>query len=250
MPRPTLGFRVVAWCVIAALRALRWRIHCTGLDHVPRTGGAVVTWNHTSHVDFLLTALDVYRVLGRPVRFVAMRELWSHRTLFWVPRLANAVPVDRSSGDDRDRALRDAIAAARAGHLVFIAPEGTISRSFELLPFRLGPARIAQLAGVPLVPTASWGTHRLVTTGHRASLRRGYRLPVSVAYGEPMAAPADADPRELTDELQRRTDALLSDLWAGYPDGSPAGAWWVPARLGGGAPDHAAVLAERMGEDG
>lgn len=245
VPRPTWRFRVVATIVILCVSLARWRVRTEGLEHVPRAGGAVITWNHTSHVDFLLTLWDVYRRLDRPCRYVALRELWSSKLFGWVPRFADAVPVDRASDGDRDRALADAVQALRDGHLVLVAPEGGISPSFEPMPWRTGAVRMAQLAGVPVVPSVSWGTHRLVSTGHRFSPRRAWRIPVTVRFGTPVEVPADADPVEVTAQLRATTTRMLHQVQASYPDGNPAGAWWVPARLGGGAPDHATVLAAR-----
>jgi 1-acyl-sn-glycerol-3-phosphate acyltransferase len=234
--RPTLRFRIVAWIVILAVRVARWRVRVEGLEHVPAHGGAVITWNHHSHVDYLLTMLDIYRRLGRPGRYLAKRELWRSPAFGWVPRFADAVPVDRADGEDRDRALNEAVEALRAGDLVLVAPEGGISRSFELQPFRTGAARMAQRAGVPLIPSVGWGSHRLVTTGRRFSPRRAWRIPVTVRYGPPIEVGPHADPVEVTAQLHEVTERMLDEVQRHYPDGSPAGAWWVPARLGGGAP--------------
>jgi 1-acyl-sn-glycerol-3-phosphate acyltransferase len=236
LPRPTWRFRVVAALVIAACWLARWRFDARGVEHVPSDGGAVVVWNHHSHVDFLVTAVPLYRRLDRPIRFLAMQELWSSRTFGWVPRFADAVPVDRHSDAGRERSLRMAVEAARDGHLVFVAPEATISPSFELLPFRAGAARIAQAAGVPLVPSVSWGSHRLVTTGHPFSLRRGFGIPVTVRFEPPVRIGPDDDPVAVTDEVRTVMARRLDEVQRTYPDGTPAGAWWVPARLGGGAP--------------
>jgi 1-acyl-sn-glycerol-3-phosphate acyltransferase len=240
VPRPTWRFRVVATIVIVCVSLVRWRVRTEGLDRVPRSGGAVITWNHTSHVDFLITLWDVYRQLDRPCRYVALRELWSSKLFGWVPRFADAVPVDRVSDGDRDRALRDAVQALRDGHLVLVAPEGRISPSFEVQRWRTGAVRMAQLAGVPVIPSVSWGTHRLVTTGHRFSPRAAWRIPVTVRFGTPVHVPIDADPVEVTEQLRATTAMMLDEVQRGYPDGAPAGAWWVPARLGGGAPPHPA----------
>lgn len=245
VPRPTWRFRVVATIVIVCVSLIRWRVRTEDLEHVPTEGGAVITWNHTSHVDFLLTLWDVYRRLDRPCRYVALRELWSSRLFGWVPRFADAVPVDRASDGDRDRALADAVQALQDGHLVLVAPEGGISPSFEPLPWRTGAVRMAQLAGVPVVPSVSWGTHRLVSTGRGFSPRRAWRIPVTVRFGAPVDVPVDADPVVVTEQLREVTTAMLHDVQERYPDGAPSGEWWVPARLGGGAPDHAIVLAER-----
>ncbi len=241
LPRPTWRFRVAAALVVAAFWLARWRFDVRGIEHVPGDRGAVVVWNHHSNVDFLVTAVHLYRRLDRPIRFLAMQELWSSRGWWWAPRIGDAIPVDRHSDAGRQRSLRMAVEAARAGHLVFVAPEATISRSFELLPFRAGAARIARAAGVPLVPSVSWGSHRLVTTGHPFSLRRGLRIPVTVRYEPPVTIGPDDDPVAVTAQVRAVMARRLDELQRTYPDGTPAGAWWVPARLGGGAPPPDAV---------
>jgi 1-acyl-sn-glycerol-3-phosphate acyltransferase len=235
-PAPTWRFRLIARLVILCVWLGRWRIRTGGLEHVPQRGGAVITWNHHSHLDFVVTMYDVYRRLGRPCRYLALRELWRSRTLWWVPRLADAVPVDRASEVGRAASLRHAVAALEQGHLVVVAPEAGISTSFELLRFRTGAARMAQAAGVPLIPSASWGSQRLSTTGHRFAPLRTIGLPVEVRFGAPLhVAPGD-DVVAVTERLRERTAELLARIQADYPGGAPAGAWWVPARLGGGAP--------------
>jgi 1-acyl-sn-glycerol-3-phosphate acyltransferase len=235
-PRPSLRFRVVAWIVILAVRAVRWRVSVEGLRHVPDRGGAVIVWNHHSHVDFLLAMLDVYRRLGRSGRYLAKRELWRSPVFGWVPRFADAVPVDRADGRDRDRALTEAVEALRSGDLVLVAPEGGISISFELQPFRTGAVRMAQRAGVPVIPCVGWGSHRLVTTGRRFSPYRAWRIPVTVRYGSPIEFGPDEDAVACTARLHEEMERMLDEVQRDYPDGTPAGAWWVPARLGGGAP--------------
>ena len=235
-PRPTWRFRFLASLVIAFVALLRWRVRGEGVEHVPRHGGAVLTWNHNSHVDFLMTALVVYRELGRPVRFLAMRELWDSRTLGWIPRLAQAVPVRRGSASGRAGALQAAVTALREGHLVMVAPEGGISPSFEVERFRTGAARMAQLAGEPVIPTANWGSQRFSTTGHRPQLRRSVGLHVGVRFGAPVEVASDADVRAVSEDLRVRTAHLLDELQRTEAGEAPEGAWWVPARLGGGAP--------------
>lgn len=243
MTPPPLGYRFIANGIHVLGRLAGWRVDASGLEHVPATGGAVLTWNHTSHIDFGITVVPLLHRRRRWVRFLALRQLWDSRWLGWVPRFARCVPVDRGSADGRVGAFRDAVAALEQGDLVMVAPEGTISESFDPLPFRAGAVRMAQEAGVPIVPTVSWGTHRFVTTGHGASLRRAWRLPVVIRYGAPLAVAADEDVASATARLEAATASLLAEARAAYPDGAPAGAWWVPASLGGGAPSHADVLA-------
>lgn len=228
-----LGYRVIAALVLLCHRICGWRIDAEGLEHVP-DGGAVMTWNHTGHLDVVATAVPVHRWTGRWPRFLALRDLWDRPVLGRVLRLVDCIPVERAS--DAGGAFRHAVDALEDGHLVMVAPEGTISRSFDLLPFRTGAARMAQRGGAPLVPTASWGSHRVVTTGRGISWRRAWRLPVTVRVGEPIHVGPDDDPTAVTDLLRHRTQDLLDEARAAHPDGAPTGAWWVPASMGGGAP--------------
>lgn len=237
--RPSWRFRVLAWLAITCIRLARWRVRTRGLEHVPRFGGAVITWNHTGHVDAVVTAYDLYRQLDRPAHALARADLWDSWRTRWIVRFADAVPVDRSARTSRANSYAAAVDVLERGGLVLVAPEGRISTTFEVQPMRSGAARMAQQAGVPIVPSASWGSHRLVTTGRPFSLRRAWAIPVEVRFGEPISVATDADPVVVTALLERRTTELLDELQRTYPDGAPAGAWWVPARLGGSAPSAA-----------
>jgi 1-acyl-sn-glycerol-3-phosphate acyltransferase len=238
--RLTPKWRVIARIVIIVVRLLRWRVRVEGLEHVASQSGAVLAFNHHSYFDFVMTAWAPVRELRRPVRFLAKREIWASPRVGWVVRWGEAVPVDRSSGAARAEAYKAAIDALSAGDLVAVAPEQTISTSFDLLPFRTGAVRMAQAAGVPIVPAIGWGTQRFAAKGVGVKLKT--RLPVVVHYGEPLTIAPDEDPVAATARLQETMTKLLDEVQRGYEDGTPAGAWWVPARLGGGAPDHDEVV--------
>ncbi len=221
---------------------LRWRVTHEGVEHVPEQGGAVVTWNHHSYTDFLFVALGVVRDRRRIVRILGKAEIWENPVTRWFATQAGAVPVHRTTRGGGRRALDSAVAALRQGDLVMLAPEQTISTSFELLPFATGAARMALAAGVPIVPTAGWGSQRLYTKGRRPRVVTG--IPVTVVYGEPLVFPPGTTPEEATARLREATEDLLHHLQETYPDvPAPGDDWWVPRRLGGSAPDHQEVLA-------
>jgi len=239
-----LGWR---WNLLTALIVpgfviARWRIDVRGLEHVPREGGAVIAFNHHSYTDFIMLAWGIVLRLRRPVRFLAKREVCDSRWIGWVARWIAAIPVDRASSGARAQSLAEAEAALRTGDLVTIAPEQTISSSFELLPFRQGEARLAIAAEVPIMPRVGWGSHRFMTKGGTA--RRLTRIPVSVRFDTPILPLPGESAEALTRRLSDRMATVLDELQRTYPDGAPAGAPWVPARLGGGAPPHAEVLRE------
>lgn len=247
MPRPedprnpaaSWVYRLAARIAFTVMDVQRWRVAVEGVEHVPRHGGAVLAANHASYWDFFLAGRGPYLDWGRPVRILAKEALFRVPVFGRVMRRAEHIPVHRGSGT---AALASAVGGLRAGELVLVLPEQTISRSFDLLPFKTGAARMAIEAGVPLVPVITWGSHRFHTKGRRP--RPVWRLPVSVRYGAPLQPAPDADPVEVTERLRERMQTLLDEVQRDYPDGAPAGRWWVPARLGGGAPAHDRVLAE------
>lgn len=254
MPRPadprnpaaSWLYRLAAWTFFLVMRLQRWRFHVAGLEHVPRTGGAVIASNHTSFWDFFTTGHGPYLGWGRPVRILAKASLFELPIAGRVMHRAGHIPVRRGSGT---RALSSAVDALRVGELILVLPEQTITPAFELLPFKRGAVRMAASAGVPLIPAVSWGSHRFHTVRRRP--RWCWRLPVTIRYGEPLHPTPEDDIVEVTSELQRRVAALLDEVQRDYPDGAPAGQWWVPARLGGGAPSsemadaYLSGLAER-----
>jgi 1-acyl-sn-glycerol-3-phosphate acyltransferase len=230
-PRATWAYRFAATVAMSPITLQRWRLSVEGLEHIPRRGGVVLAMNHTSFVDFFAAGRPPYLELGRPVRILAKSSLFRAPILGWAMRAAEHIPVERGSGAD---ALSAAIEALRRGELVGVLPEQTISPSLELLPFKSGAVRMAQAAGVPVVPAVSWGSHRFWMTGTRPHLT--WRLPVLVAYGAPIVPGPDDDVDVLTAELRARMQVLLDGVQQRYPDGLPSGERWVPARHGGSAP--------------
>lgn len=239
-------YRIAARIAFAIMAMQRWRWDVRGVEHVPTTGGAVIASNHTSFWDFFAVGRAPYLGAGRPVRILAKESLFRAPLFGAVMRRAQHIPVHRGAGSE---AFRSAVAALRQGELVLVLPEQTISRSFELLPLRPGAARMAAEAGVPLVPSVSWGTHRFHTAGRWPRWR--WRLPVVVRYGEPLHPTPDDDFATVLAQLRERMRALLDDVRRDYLDGNPSGAWWVPASLGGAAPSveeaeqHLGAMTER-----
>jgi len=222
---------------------LRWKLRYRGIEHVPATGGAVIVWNHHSYSDFLFVALGIVRHRGRPVRILGKAEVWENPVTRWFADQAGAVPVYRlTEGGGRD-ALRAAVAALQAGDLVMLAPEQTISRSFELLPFASGAARMALAAGVPVIPVAGWGSHRAYTKGHAPVPVVG--IPIEVWYGEPLHLAPAMDPDHATATIRAALEPMVHELQEAYPDTpAPDDDWWLPRRLGGSAPGHDDVVAD------
>lgn len=231
MTQPSLIYRMAAALAFSVFDLQRMQINVVGLEHVPAEGGAVLAVNHTSYWDFFAAGRGPYEQLGRPPRILAKDSLFRVPIFGSMMRSAQHVPVARGAGRD---AFELATERLRAGELILVLPEQTISATFELLPFKSGAVRMAARAGAPVIPCAVWGIHRFHTDGRR--LRWSWRLPVEVRYGRPLLPDPDGDPAEATRQLRGAVRGLLAEAIAAYPDGAPEGAWWVPARLGGTAP--------------
>lgn len=238
LPRPSDGvprahwvYRLSARIAFTIFHLQRWRHEVEGLEHVPQRGGAVIAANHFSFWDFFLVGRGPYLASGRPVRILAKESLFRAPVFGALMRRAEHIPVHRGAGTD---AFASGVAALERGELVLVLPEGTISPAYDLVEFRTGAARMAARAGVPLVPAASWGSHRFHSVGRRPTW--SWRLPVTVRYGAPLHPGPEDDPRVVTSHLQAQVARLVDTLVTGYPDGTPPGAWWLPDRFGGGAP--------------
>ncbi|MEO7130844.1 MAG: lysophospholipid acyltransferase family protein [Dermatophilaceae bacterium] len=212
-----------------------------GEDHVPRTGGAVMAINHTGYMDFTFAGLAA-RKSKRLVRFMAKDVVFDHPISGPLMRGMKHIPVDRTAGTASYHA---AVEALRAGEIVGVFPEATISRSFELKEFKHGAARMAIEAGVPILPVIIWGSQRVWTKGHPKRLGRT-NTPIILSVGAPVAAPAGADPTELTAQYKAVMAQLLEQARAGYEPLTGPDLKYLPASLGGTAPTLAE--ATRMDE--
>jgi 1-acyl-sn-glycerol-3-phosphate acyltransferase len=200
----------------------------TGGENVPRTGGAVLVMNHVGYMDFTYAGFGC-RPAKRLVRFMAKAEVFSHPVSGPLMRGMHHIPVDRAAGASSYRA---ALEALRGGEIVGVFPEATISRSFELKEFKSGAARMALEAGVPVVPMIIWGSQRVWTKGHPKRLGRT-KTPISIDVAPALAPQGSAD--ELTATLREQMTRQLAKVQEAYSE-HPAGAFWVPAAIGGGAP--------------
>jgi len=214
-------------------RAMGLRFTLSGAEHVPRTGGAVMAVNHVGYLDFTFVGLAA-QPAGRLVRFMAKEEVFRHPLSGPLMRGMKHIEVDREAGM---ASFRAALRAVKAGEIVGLFPEATVSRSLEIKSFKSGAVRLARAGGVPLLPTVVWGSQRIWTKERPRRLGR-HRFPITIAVDEPMEVPPKADPEAYSVELRRRMTRLLHEVQDAYPDRPAPGedAWWLPARLGGSAP--------------
>jgi 1-acyl-sn-glycerol-3-phosphate acyltransferase len=218
----------------ALFGSLRLRLVAEGRDRIPDTGGAVIAMTHFGYLEFALVEWATWLHNRRRIRFMAQKRAFDRRGVGWVLRRMRHIEVDMTAGA---AAYADAVAALRAGELIGVFPEAGVSASFRVRELKTGAARLAAEAGVPIVPVAVWGGHRLLTKNRRIRMRDRVGVPVHLRVGERIPVAPDADPREVTDALRDELQRLVDDLQSSYPvDGR--GAWWQPRHRGGTAPTH------------
>ena len=206
------------------------RFDFQGVHHIPRDGGAILSINHVGYLDFALTGTAALPT-GRYVRFMAKKEVFDNKLAGPLMRGMHHICVDRRSGS---ASFVAALRALRAGEIVGIFPEGTISVSFEIKELKSGAVRLAMAAGVPVIPTIVWGSQRIWTKKVKRNLRRE-KIPIIVEFGEPLYFDKQSDVEASESLLRETMITMLHQVQQKYPD-SHQGQRWAPLRLGGSAP--------------
>jgi 1-acyl-sn-glycerol-3-phosphate acyltransferase len=209
---PAILYRVGLLGVRLGLALSGIRVHVTGRDHLQRNRAAVYAVNHASNVEPPIL-FDVLSELFPRLRILYKAELRKLPILTRAFDLAGFVPLERGNRDQSLPAIEGAARALREGNSFLIFPEGTRSRTGELLPFKKGGFILALKGQAPVVPVAIWGA--------RAAMRKGspiiYPVMVEVRIGAPVeTAGLTLDDRDrLIAEVRRTVESMLRDLQQG-----------------------------------
>lgn len=183
-----------------------YRLTITGRDHIPQVGGALLVPNHVSFIDGLL----LLATTDRPVRFLVDRYYYEHRLLNPFAKIMGAIPIP-TNGSPREilRALRQAGQSLDQEELVCIFPEGQITRTGNLLPFRSGFTRIVKGRDVPIIPIhldRVWGSV-FSFIGGRLLAKWPARIPYPVTLSIGEALPSTTSAEELRQAVQELGEA-------------------------------------------
>jgi 1-acyl-sn-glycerol-3-phosphate acyltransferase len=198
----TLGRMGVGLALASA--GIRFRV--TGRERIPADRAVVFCSNHESNVDPPVLFLALHKRL----HVLFKTELQKIPVLGKVMVRGGFVPVDRDRREASMASVERAAESIRAGNSFLIFPEGTRSRTSELLPFKKGGFIMAIKAQAPIVPVA--------VSGGRAAMQKGSwfvrPVMVDVRIGEPVATTSytldDRDDlievvRARIEELRRRS---------------------------------------------
>ncbi|MFT2816556.1 lysophospholipid acyltransferase family protein [Leifsonia sp. A12D58] len=225
----------------ALFSLLHLKPRVTGLQHLPDTGGAVLAITHFGYLDFALAEWMMWQKNKRHIRFMAKKGAFDQPLVGFVMRGMHHISVDMTHGAE---AYSLAVDALKAGELLGVFPEGGVNTSFTVRELKTGAVRMAAEANVPIIPIAIWGGHRLMTKGHKRSLKEAYGVPISFVIGDPITPSGSDDAQEQTLRLHDTMQELVDVAQERYPEDG-TGAWWQPRHLGGTAPTpEEAAIAE------
>lgn len=187
------------------LKAAGTPVVAEGLEQIPRGRTLMYASNHSSMFDIWA----ILATLPGSVRFVAKQELFKIPLLGSAMRAAGHVAIDRAARKKAFEAYDAAAQTIRAGvSSILVFPEGTRSRTGELLPFKNAPFGLAIAAQVPIVPVYVHHTFEILPKG-------AWRLrsrPIRLLVGEPIptAGLQPGDRERLRDEVRAAMVALQS----------------------------------------
>ena len=169
-----------------------YRIRILGRENLPLQGPALLVSNHMTFVDGMLLQASVQRF----IHFMIWKPFYEHPMLRGFFRLAKAIPV--GSGP---KELLTSFQAARRdleqGHVVCIFPEGGITRTGNLQPFKRGIEKILDGVDVPVIPVHLGGVWQslFAYSEGRFFWKRPRRplAPVMVSYGKPLPSSTPVD---------------------------------------------------------
>lgn len=178
---PAFLIRLGAFGIRLGLWSSGIRVEARGREHIQLQRSAVYAVNHTSNVEPPVV-FDLLRDLYPRLRILYKAELRKLPILVRAFDIAGFIPVERANRGQSLPAIDRAAEALRTGDSFLIFPEGTRSRSGELLPFKKGGFVMALKAQAPIVPVA--------IRGARDAMRKGSMLirpvRITVTFGAPI----------------------------------------------------------------
>ncbi len=199
----TCGFvRFVMWVFMPIAGV---KIDLVGKENIPAKGTPVLfVSNHRSYFDIITAYVAVPGYYG----FIGKKEFRKVPVMSWWMLLLGCVFLDRSNPREGVRTINKAVDEIKEGYSIWICPEGTRGHEEKVLPFKEGSFKIAEKAGVPVVPVTFTHTDDILEN-HMPKL---VPTRITIAVGEPIETAGLSRPelkalhQRVYDDIQRMYD--------------------------------------------
>ncbi len=196
--------------VLLGVAKVFYPLRLSGLQNMPSEGGVLIVANHVSYADALLIFLSS----PRPVRFMGTDEMLRYPWMRWVYRKFNVIAVSPKRAKD---AVSKAVASLKEGDVVCVFPEGALTRTGMIMPFKKGAELMARLSGAAVLPASidgMWGSmFSFADKPFRYRAGKPLRRTIRIAFGEPLVGDAAS-----TDAMQESVMQLGYESFAARED--------------------------------
>ena len=229
----SFAFVLVAM-VLAPILRLMFNIKTSGKENLPQ-GGYILVGNHLSYLDPFSFAYSVYLQMKRVPHYLAKESIFRIPIIGKILPKVGQIPVYRG-GKSNEEPLRAAKEFLKAGQVVVIFPEGTLTRDPDQWPMRgkAGAIRLAVELGLPIVPCGQWGVEKVLGNYSKKFRPNPFHV-VRVKIGKPMffreldgKTPTAQELADATDKVMREISAIVGELRGETPPAQ----LWDPTKVG------------------
>ena len=170
--------KIIHWAFSFILGICGVRMEVDGQENIP-DGAVLIVGNHQSYLDILTTYVNIKGGTGYVSKIemdkVPVFNLWM--------RGINCLFLDRDNIREGLKTIKKGTEELKKGYSMFIFPEGTRNQGEEMLEFKAGSTKMAEKAGVPILPVAISGTADIFENNPHFSVKPGT---VRISFGKPI----------------------------------------------------------------
>ncbi|MCC6277064.1 MAG: 1-acyl-sn-glycerol-3-phosphate acyltransferase [Oligoflexia bacterium] len=158
-------------------------VRVKGRGRLRASGASIVVSNHNSHFDIPI----LFYALRVPLRMVAKKELFRIPFFGWALKRGGFVCLDRASSTQAIQALGNSSSLLKNGQYVWIAPEGTRSKTGHMGEFKMGAFALAVQTKTRVIPVLIHGSSKILPKGSLFTNLSGWKTRVDVEILDPVA---------------------------------------------------------------
>lgn len=189
---------IVKYAFKLVLKITGTKVTVKGLENIPKDTPVLFVSNHRSLADIPVA----YSTLPTNTGFIAKKEMEHIPGMSWWMRLLNCQFIDRDNIKEGMKTILKGIELIKDGYSIFVAPEGTRSKTEEMLPFKEGSLKMAEKTGCPIIPVALNNTDAVF----EKQFPRVKKAHVIIEYCQPVY------PNQLDKEQRRHLGAHVQEI--------------------------------------